>query len=146
MSIPFIFSDGGRANANFRGTTRDCVTRAVAIAAAVDYREAYETVNRYAEVERPRKGGNRSAARTGVHKRTTRLVMEHFGGLWTPAMSIGSGCTTHLRADELPWGRIVVNLSRHVAAVIDGTLYDLDDCSRDGTRCVYGYWRFPSFD
>ena len=31
-------------------------------------------------------------------------------------------------------------LSGHLAAVIDGVVHDIHDCSRDGTRCVYGYF------
>ena len=60
---------------------------------------------------------------------------------WTPTMSIGSGCTVHLADGELPDGRLVVSLSRHLAAVVDGTVRDTYDPSRDGTRCVYGYYR-----
>jgi hypothetical protein len=39
-------------------------------------------------------------------------------------------------------GKLVVSLSRHYAAVIDGVIRDTHDCSRDGNRCVYGYWQF----
>ena len=56
-------------------------------------------------------------------------------------MLIGTGCRVHLRRDELPTGRLVVALSGHMAAVIDGVLNDTHDCSRAGTRCVYGYYR-----
>ena len=57
-------------------------------------------------------------------------------------MRIGSGCKVHLRADELPAGRLIdVRVARHLAAVIDGVIYDNHDCSRGGTRCVYGYYR-----
>ncbi len=59
------------------------------------------------------------------------------------SMQIGSGCKVHLRADELTSGRLVANVSRHFVAVIDGVIHDTHDCSRDGTRCVYGYWRVP---
>ena len=55
-------------------------------------------------------------------------------------MQIGSGCTVHVREDELPDGRLILNLSRHFAAFIDGVLHDTHDSSRGGTRCVYGYW------
>jgi hypothetical protein len=58
-------------------------------------------------------------------------------------MQIGSGCQVHLAADELPPGRIIVRLSKHYAAVVDGVLHDTHDCSRDGTRCVYGYFKEP---
>jgi hypothetical protein len=57
-----------------------------------------------------------------------------------PTMQIGSGCRVHLRADELPAGRIICQVSRHLCAVIDGVVYDTHDPTRDGTRCVYGYW------
>ena len=56
-------------------------------------------------------------------------------------MFIGSGCKVHLRNDELPAGRLIVCLSRHYTAVIDGVIHDTHDPSRGGTRCVYGYWR-----
>ncbi len=55
-------------------------------------------------------------------------------------MSIGSGCQVHLRAKGLPTGRLIVQLSKHVAAVIDGVIHDTHNPSRRGTRCVYGYY------
>ena len=55
-------------------------------------------------------------------------------------MGIGTGCKVHLRADELPAGRLVAALSHHMVAVIDGIIHDTYDCSREGTRCVYGYF------
>ncbi len=32
------------------------------------------------------------------------------------------------------------NQPRHYTAVIDGVINDTHDPSREGTRCVYGYW------
>jgi hypothetical protein len=55
-------------------------------------------------------------------------------------MKIGQGCKVHLRKEELPSGRLIVSVSRHLTAVIDGVIYDNHDCSRDGSRCVYGYY------
>jgi len=55
-------------------------------------------------------------------------------------MKIGSGCTVHLKKDELPKGRVIASLSKHLVAVIDGIIYDTYDCSQNGTRCVYGYY------
>jgi hypothetical protein len=59
---------------------------------------------------------------------------------WTATMLIGSGCKVHLRSGELPSGRLIVAVSKHLCAVIDGVLHDTHDCSRGGRRCVYGYW------
>ena len=50
--------------------------------------------------------------------------MESLGWKWTPTMQIGSGCTVHLRADELPSGGLVVSVSKHLTAVIDGVIHD----------------------
>lgn len=144
-AIPFAYDDGGRGEAGFRGTTGDCAVRAAAIASGKPYREVYDAVNELAQRERrgKRKRGV-SSAREGVYRGTMQRLMVSLGAEWVPTMQIGSGCTTHLRADELPSGRLVVSLSRHYAAVIDGVLHDLGDCSRGGTRCVYGYWRLPA--
>ena len=69
--------------------------------------------------------------------------MADLGWEWTPTMQIGSGCTVHVKKDELPEGRLILRLSGHYAAVIDGELHDSFDSSRNGTRCVYGYWKKP---
>ena len=54
---------------------------------------------------------------------------------------IGTGCVAHLAPGELPEGRVVARVSKHLTAVIDGVIRDTFDPSRGGTRCVYGYWR-----
>ena len=140
-AMRYKYNDGGRRSAGFRGDTGDCVTRAIAIATEMPYCEVYKLVNADGKTERARKNrARKSAARTGVYKQTTRRIMESLGWKWTPTMHIGQGCKVHMRAGELPSGRIIVKLSKHCAAVIDGVLHDTYDCTRDGTRCVYGYW------
>jgi len=144
MTLTWIHDDGGRAAAGFKGHTGDCGARAVAIATGRPYQEVYDAINALAG--RERRGSKKrgvSNARTGVYGPTMRRLMAAFGWVWTPTMRIGSGCKVHLRADELPSGRLVVALSKHYAAVVDGVVHDLYDPSRDGTRCVYGYWTAP---
>jgi hypothetical protein len=48
------------------------------------------------------------------------------------------------RNGELPIGRLIVSVSKHLVAVVDGVIHDTHDPSRAGTRCVYGYWRSPT--
>lgn len=136
--IEWVHDDGGRADAGFRGTAGDCVTRAIAIGVELDYREVYDDLNSRARDRKERR--RNEGARTGIHKDITRATLADLGWHWTPTMSIGSGTTVHVRAEELPAGRVIVQMSKHVAAVIDGVLHDTHDSSRDGTRCVYGYW------
>ena len=149
MSGHWAYNDGGRKDAGYRGETDDCVVRAIAIAADLPYQDIYGLVNEQAKAERFTRGrvgflsatGRGSSARTGVLKVTTWRVLESLGWVWTPTMQIGSGCTVHLKADELPRGRLIVSVSKHMVAVIDGVIHDTHDSTRNGTRCVYGYWR-----
>jgi hypothetical protein len=143
--LKFVYNDGGRETAGYRGKAGDCVVRAICIAERRPYQEIYDMVNAAGAQERESKRRrNKSSARTGVYKPTTRKLLESLGWKWTPTMQIGSGCKVHLRARELPAGRIIVQVSRHVSAVIDGVIYDTHDPSRNGTRCVYGYYSKPS--
>lgn len=137
----WVYSDGGRAAAGFIGKTGDCAARAIAIAARIPYQRAYDLVNEQAARERPskRRRGH-SNARTGVHSVTMQRIMESLGWKWTPCIGFGTGCKVHLKAGELPAGRIIVRLSHHYAAVLSGVVYDTHDPSRGGRRCVYGYW------
>lgn len=139
--MKFIFNDGGRAAAGFKGKTGDCAARAIAIATGKPYQEVYDKINAIGDTERTgrRKRGT-SNARTGVYKGAVHKFMAAIGWKWTPTMQIGSGCKVHVRDGELPAGKLVLNLSRHYAAVLDGVLHDTYDSSRDGMRCVYGYW------
>ncbi len=142
--MTFTFNDGGRAAAGFRGHAGDCVVRAIAIATGKRYREVYDALNALAETERiGKRKKKKSNSRSGVYLQTYNRYLRSLGWRWTPTMSIGSGCKVHLRACELPRGPLVVRLSRHLTAVIDGELHDTHDCSRAGTRCVYGYFVQP---
>jgi hypothetical protein len=137
----WVVNDGGRAKAGFKGKTGDCVTRALAIAGEMDYQTAYDLVNKVGAEERTSKRRRgKSSARTGVYKPTTRRLLESLGWQWYATMAIGQGCKVHLRKDELPGGRLIVSVSKHIVAVIDGVIHDTHDPSRDGTRCVYGYF------
>lgn len=78
--------------------------------------------------------------------------MKSLGFEWVPTMFIGQGCKVHLTDGELPAGRLVVIVSKHLTAVIDGVIHDTYSPERnihwthgDGTntiqrRCVYGYY------
>lgn len=124
--MEFVCNDGGRKISGFRGKARDCAVRAICIAMGSDYKTVHKEL-----------GGN------GVSMRDMKRYMSKAGWQWIPTMGIGSGCQVHMRSEELPGGRIIVRLSGHYAAVMDGRLHDTHDCTRGGSRCVYGYWRNP---
>jgi len=137
----YKYNDGGRQDAGFKGSTGDCVTRSIAIVTGKPYKEVYDALNQLSESEYLGKRMKRNSnARTGVHRKTYQKYLESLGYQWIPTMQIGQGCKTHLRSDELPAGRLIIRVTKHITAMIDGVINDTYDCSREGTRCVYGYF------
>lgn len=139
-----ILTDGGRAEAGFKGYAGDCVARAIAIASQKPYKQIHHRLSLEAGMQRAstRTPRQASTAEMGIYvqRRWFKNYMDELGFSWTATMGIGTGCRVHLRANELPMGRLVVAVSRHVTAVIDGVIHDTHDPSRNGNRCVYGYW------
>lgn len=178
----YKYNDGGRAAAGFRGKTGDCVTRAIAIAMELPYQQVYDAMadgnaqqrsargRRYNHSVMRRDNSGTRTAREGIDTRRKwfKEWMASRGWEWIPTMKIGSGCTVHLDANELPMGRIIVAVSKHYCAVIDGVIHDTFDPNDRGVtiyppshpnvpksatwlangngwayapkRCVYGYW------
>lgn len=131
----WVYDDGGRSQ-YFKGTTGDCVTRAIAIATGIDYRKVYDLVNSYSKNDEID-----SHARTGVAPDLVYKIMADLGWKWVPTMYFGKGCKVHLKEDELPKNKtMILRLSKHLTTVINGVIHDTYDCSRNSTRCVYGYF------
>lgn len=139
--MDYTYNDGGRKEHGYKGNAQDCVARAIAIAAQEPYELIYRELNEWGSRERlSKRRKTKSSARTGVYVPTIRKYLASKGWRWVPTMQIGQGCKVHLRKEELPSGRLIVSVSKHVVAVIDGTINDIFDPARDGTRCVYGYY------
>lgn len=135
--------DGGRADAGFKGTADDCVTRAIAIATGIPYRDVYDALHARIKTSKLKKHRTRSP-RQPVRKQVFKTFLTDLGYVFKPLMGIGTGCKVHLKAGEIPTkGRLIVSCSKHLVAVLDGVIHDTYDPSREGTRCVYGYWFHP---
>ncbi len=147
-NFKFNINDGGRAAAGFKGQAGDCVVRSIAIATGLPYQKVYDDLFRAnqefrntsrTKLARSLKQRNDSP-RTGTHRVVLKKYLEKMGWKWTPTMFVVQGCKVHLKREELPMGTLIVSCSKHLTVVIDGVLNDIFDCSRNGTRCVYGYW------
>jgi hypothetical protein len=168
-----VYDDGGRKAAGYKGRADDCVARAIAIVSGLPYADVYERLARETGAQRASKRTKKQAAsaRNGIYVRRKwfKDYMAELGFIWTPTMQIGQGCKVHLADGELPPGRLIVALSKHYTAVIDGVVHDTHNPSRSkswiiepdkgqalkanqgrnengvwtevGGRCVYGYWR-----
>lgn len=157
--LTYVYDDGGRQASGRKGTARDCVTRALSIAAGLDYDYAYsevaERVKAY-DARRPK------SARNGVPNQLTRQIFADFDFTWHPTMFIGSGTKYHLDADLFThpqlatlnvYPTIVASVSKHVCALIptsttnyairdtfDPRRYDNNPLNYRPTRAVYGFW------
>lgn len=141
--MEFIYNDGGRSKYYKGKNVNDCVVRAICNASGKDYKEVYDRINQLIKSARKsKKEKHKTSARDGVYKRIYKIyIEEELGWKWHSCMEIGSGCQTHLTEEELPKnGAYIIKLSHHLTCIKDGVLYDTYDCSRDGNRCVYGYW------
>ena len=148
-TYPFQINDGGREAAGFKGGAGDCVVRSIAIAANLPYLKVYEDLKSanatYADLRNDqlarRLNQTGSSPRNGNHRNVFHDYIISLGFEWVPTMKVGAGCQVHLRPNELPEGVLIVKVSKHLTAIIDGIIQDTHDPSRGGNRCVYGYYR-----
>ena len=147
-NLKFEVDDGGRAAAGYKGQAGDCVVRSIAIVTGMTYQKVYNDLYNANKVfrstsktklARSLKQKNDSP-RSGTHRVVLKNYLSQLGFQWTPTMFVGQGCKVHLKKEELPSGTLLVSCSKHITCIKDGVLHDTHDCSRNGTRCVYGYW------
>ena len=148
FDLDFLNNDGGREKAGYKGTTGDCVTRSISIASGLPYQKVYNDLytlttnwrlnsnSKHSKIAKPKD----DSPRNGVYKDVYDSYIKSLGFKWIPTMKIGQGCKVHLRKNELPQGKLIVRVSKHITSVIDGVINDTYNCSRNGTRCVYGYY------
>lgn len=145
--MEFIYSDGGRSKYFKATNVGDCVTRAICNATGKDYKEVYDRLKQLATQESTKRhrGGKRSSVRDGVFKETWKKYLAEIGWVHVSTMGVGTGIQVHLNEEELPNDIVmIVQVSKHLTCVKNGVLYDTYDCTRDGERGVYGYWRAPN--
>jgi hypothetical protein len=154
----WVKDDGGRRGSGIaraagrKNEVGDCVARAIAIATGKPYREVHDALtvatvrHIYAggDSETPawsrwarRRGGVRAFDPDhGCHDGAYGPYLKSLGWSYTST----KGQKVHLRADDLPRGRLIVSMHRHLVAVIDHVIHDTHDCGRAGRVPVRGYW------
>lgn len=143
-----VYNDGGRSASGFKGSAGDCVCRSIAIITGRPYSEVYKELADGRGSQRASKRSSKKPRSAGSGINTKRKWFKDYmkgqNFTWVPCMKIGTGCKVHLADGELPSGRIVVSLSKHLTAVIDGVIFDTFNPQREvdgrSSRCVYGYW------
>ena len=150
----WVKDDGGRGKSGIarapgrKDAVGDCVTRAIAIATGKPYREVHDAIT-VSKVRYLYGGGDdawdkRARRRGGVHA----FDPDHgcSDGAYGPYLEalgwvrVTPKSQMRLRADHLPRGRLIVNIRRHLVAVIDHVIHDTHDCGRAGRVQVLNYW------
>ena len=145
--MEFNYNRGGytRGSGLNRG---DCVPRAITIATGLPYEIVFDELQRRQTEWRIKsnskkaynKKPHRNKCYMGTYKEAYKPYLEELGWTWVPKMFIGQGFKTYLRKEDLPPGRLIVKVRRHLTSVIDGVLNDTWDCSEEGNKGVYGYY------
>ena len=141
--MPVVFNDGGTAAEGCPQLDWDSASRAIAIATGLSFSEVSDVLYKLAIKRRPKRRRNGSKPRPSMWQMRKKPIREYLlslGWKWVPLIAIGQSHRAKLRSDELPEGRLIVQLSRRFAAVIDGVLHDIHDSSWRGERCVQGYY------
>jgi hypothetical protein len=146
IATRWIYNDGGRAAAGFNGTTGDCACRTIAIATGEPYRKVHDGLNALCALFSDdanndlralhglrRWRAQRASADTGIPSGVTRVYLQLLGWRWT------STDKARLHRCDLPPGRIIVSVNRHLVALINNVVHDHGDYWR-GHRVVYGYF------
>lgn len=144
--MDFVYNDGGRSRYFKAKSVGDCVTRAIAIATRTDYKEVYDSINKLAKAERVgSKKRHISSSRNGVYKITERKYLESIGWSYKPLMKIGASehyylTESDLETLELDNGRYILQIRRHLTAVVDGVINDTFNPSEYYDPMLYGYY------
>jgi hypothetical protein len=154
----WVKDDGGRRGSGIarspsrKDGTGDCVVRAITIATGKPYREVHDAIT-VAKVRRIYAGGDGDAYDRWARRRGGVRAFDPDHGCSDKAYgpyleALGWHHVTpkgrvHLRADELPRGKLIISISRHLVAVIDHVIHDTHDCGRAGRVRVQSYWTAP---
>ena len=127
--MSYIFNDGGRAEAGYKGTAGDCGARAMAIALGISYKDAYKEL-----AQANKDMGFAKSARNGIMKEAYDMVLQRHGWTWKQSPKFDG---RKARCSDMPEGVVIARQAKHFVAVEDGVPHDIWDCTH---KMVYGYW------
>ena len=130
MKSNYTHDDGGREVAGLKGKSGDCGVRAMAIACEIPYVEARSRCKDAAKAGKMR---SKAIAR-GMYREDMTAALSELGWEWRAAPKFEG---SKARYSDMPEGRVIARMSKHYAAVIDGTIHDTFDSTR---KMIYGYW------
>lgn len=150
------YNDGGRSQ-YFKGSTRDCVTRAIAIATGKDYKEVYDRLKQLCKESTKYKEEAGKLVRDGTPIPIVKKYLEdELGWKWVSTINTKTKERMHLVEEEIPNGTFIARLTKHLVCVKDKVIEDTWNCSEktyydeygdlqvNDSRMIYGYWIAPT--
>jgi hypothetical protein len=127
--MSYVYNDGGRKQAGYKGLAGDCGARAIAIALDMDYQAAYNLL-----AQANKNCGKSKSARNGIDKDIYSDVLKSLGWFWVSAPKFDG---RRAKTADLPAGTYIARQAGHFVAVKDGIPQDTWNSSE---KMVYGYW------
>lgn len=120
--MQYIKHDGGRSQHYGKKKTGDCVVRAIALATDGDYKQVFTDL---CAISQP----------LGLFANDNLVWHQYLKNLGWQEIKL-----------KRPWSKVqdldihtgIVVIQRHIAAIVQGDLYDTGDCR---TSTVYSYWK-----
>lgn len=158
-ALPYNRTDGGRQDAitdgeiDSRINKGDCVTRAIAIATNTPYAEVYEDIKYLCETEKPVFDRKMSDPNNGVYPELYMPYIEQYFNVTAKAYDEEhlDKPHRHVSSEDFGTGTFIVQIHRHLLAIIDGVIHDSWDSNNkgwrtkrnqhDGQNCVIRWWK-----
>ena len=109
VGLPWIYDDGGRERAGYKGSAGDCVVRSIAIFLRMPYAEVYDELFRRQKLwlrtsrSLAAQRTHSSSPRDGVHPMVYKPWLDEMDDVtWHPQMKVGDPARVHLAVGEIP--------------------------------------------
>lgn len=132
MSYPLIICDAGRSNSKRSKQKNDCTIRAASKVLELDYDIIYDSFT--LNGRKCSKGFN-----LAYWICSSSIGRDRFSKISFPAIKGKSRMTIIEFCKQYPEGKYICKVSKHVFAVINGTVFDTFE--QRGNGCVYLAWK-----
>ena len=132
--FPYFYNDAGRLQSKRSKQKNDCTVRALALSAEVDYDVAYDLL---------KYRGRKASKGHFFPKQRSDDIAFGYKFIWKsfPAVKGQKRMNPERFAIEFPKGVYICKTVKHVYAVIDGIINDIEKVSWFDGKCVYGCWK-----
>ena len=148
--LDFMFSDGGRELAGYKGDAGDCVTRAISTAIAWESDSRYEYEKHRSELmkrmsswrktsrSKKAKATKSNSVRNGTPQEVYRPYLEDLGWERVSLVKFGDPTRKEMVKEDIPDGVVILEVSKHLVACVRHAVFDTWDC-REATIFVEGF-------